>query len=237
MEILTELRHLASTLRYFAVLAVVIAWGFFGIGEPTVPQRIFERVSADLLPPGVVIVGVSPLSAVNVEVMLSVVLTLLVLLPVIAMWAVSYIGIGLTEDERSIARTIILPAFLLFMGGILFGYLFLLPETFKTLYAHTPELGIEPYFLAEQFITTVLMFLFVSGCLFLIPVVMPVLTKLGLISKDAWIAGWKGAVLVILILAAVLTTDGSGVTMMLFSAPTIASYFAGMGISMFVGRV
>jgi sec-independent protein translocase protein TatC len=131
----------------------------------------------------------------------------------------------------------VLPGFLLFIGGIIFGYFVLLPETFKTLYAHTPGLGIEAYFLAEQFVTTVLLFLGVSGCLFLIPVAMPLLTRIGIISQEAWIAGWRGAVIVILGLAAILTTDGSGVTMMLFSAPTITSYFVGMGVSGLVRKV
>ncbi len=83
-------------------------------------------------------------------------------------------------------------------------------------------------------ITAPIMGLFVSGCLFayfvVIPFMLDFLYKYGAGMTDAkfWRKNIRYAIIVIVIFGAIITPDGSGVTMWFIAGPMIGLYLAGM---------
>src|SRR3990172_7841429 len=65
------------------------------------------------------------------------------------------------------------------------------------------------------------------GLAFELPVVMYGLSYLGIVQPDFWKKNWRYAAIAIFIFGAVITPDGSGITMMLVALPMLVLYAAG----------
>jgi sec-independent protein translocase protein TatC len=81
-----------------------------------------------------------------------------------------------------------------------------------------------------DFVTFVLQFLLAFGFSFQLPLVMYAISASGMVDSDFWRKNIRYAIVAIVIFGAVITPDGSGVTMWFIAGPMIALYFAGMGI-------
>ena len=70
--------------------------------------------------------------------------------------------------------------------------------------------------------------LVIFGFSFQIPIVMWALTKSGLVSQNFWIDNIGYVVIFLIILGALITPDGSGITMWFITIPLILLYCAGL---------
>jgi len=66
------------------------------------------------------------------------------------------------------------------------------------------------------------------GLSFQLPLVMYAISMSGMVDSDFWRKNIRYAIVAIVIFGAVITPDGTGVTMWFVSGPMIALYFAGM---------
>ena len=71
------------------------------------------------------------------------------------------------------------------------------------------------------------MFSLAFGLAFELPVVMYGLSYLGIVTADFWKKNWRIAAIAIFVFGAVITPDGSGVTMMLVAVPMLFLYVGG----------
>ena len=69
-----------------------------------------------------------------------------------------------------------------------------------------------------------------------IPMLIFVLAKLGIVTARFLIANLKYAILIIFIVAAVVTPDGSMVVQLIMAAPMIVLYFVSIGVAWLFGR-
>src|SRR5436309_1367552 len=115
----------------------------------------------------------------------------------------------------------------LFIAGVLVSLLVVLPFTFPFLYAFAYSFGATPLLRLDEFLDFVLWFSLAFGLAFELPVVMYGLSYLGIVSPEFWKKNWRYATIAIFIFGAVITPDGSGVTMMLVSIPMLFLYVAG----------
>ena len=81
-----------------------------------------------------------------------------------------------------------------------------------------------------DFVTFVLQFLLAFGISFQLPLIMYAVSLSGLTDAKFWRRNLRYAIIVIIVFGAVITPDGSGVTMWFVSLPMIALYGAGMAI-------
>ena len=88
-----------------------------------------------------------------------------------------------------------------------------------------------PYFSLDSFVSSVFLLTVSVGVIFLLPVVMVLLTRLSIIPHEWWWEHWRGALLTSLILSAVITPDGSGVTMAFLFIPLMLLYGIGAVLS------
>ena len=79
-----------------------------------------------------------------------------------------------------------------------------------------------------DFVTFVLQFLLAFGLSFQLPLVMYAISMSGMVDADFWRKNIRYAIVAIVIFGAVITPDGTGVTMWFVSGPMIALYITGM---------
>jgi sec-independent protein translocase protein TatC len=123
---------------------------------------------------------------------------------------------------------IILPIFLLFIFGVVFSYILVIPFTLNFLYKYGESIGAETFLTVNDFITFVLQFILGFGIAFQLPVLMYALSLSGLTDSRFWQKNFRYAIIIITIFGAIITPDGSGVTMWFVALPMIALYAVGI---------
>jgi sec-independent protein translocase protein TatC len=123
---------------------------------------------------------------------------------------------------------IFLPVFLLFIFGVVFSYLLVIPFTLNFLYSYGESIGAETFLTVNDFITFVLQFVLGFGIAFQLPIIMYLLSLSGLTDSKFWQKNFRYAIIIITIFGAVITPDGSGVTMWFVALPMIALYAIGI---------
>ena len=79
-----------------------------------------------------------------------------------------------------------------------------------------------------DFVTFVLQFLLAFGVAFQLPLIMYAATASGIVDTKFWRKNIRYAIVVLIIIGAIVTPDGSGVTMWFISGPMVALYIIGM---------
>jgi sec-independent protein translocase protein TatC len=185
------------------------------------------KIQTDLLPQGVQLIVTNPLSAFLAQVTIALFLSFIFTFPVLFYKVISYLFPALLEKEKKVVLKILIPSVLLFFGGCLFAYYFIIPTTFKVLYQYAATISAFTFFSLQEFISLVLGMMVAVGVMFLLPVVMIFLDFLGLVSPDFWKNNWRYSILIFLIFSAIITPDGTGITMMMLAAPMAGLYSLG----------
>ena len=227
--ILTELKILRGALLRVAGCFLLLLIIFFSvpIGGATVATQAILRVRSDLLPKGVTLVVSNPLDAFIAETVLAAELALLLTVPVAAIEIYRFVAPGLYPRERRMLAWFFISSFLLMLGGGVFAYKFILPAFFSGLFGFMPE-GVSPLFNLREVMGLVGGMLLTTAVLFLLPVCMSLLSWMGLVQSVFWTRYWRQAVLIALVFSAIITPDGTGVTMMLLALPICGLYALGI---------
>lgn len=158
----------------------------------------------------------------------------LVLSPVL-LWLV-WIGLAKTFGfSRLTGFLFILIGLLLFYGGICFCYFVTLPYGVKFLLSFQRE-DIAPAISVGHFVNFVGMFLLAFGIIFELPLIMVMLTKMGLLDPYHLSRFRRHAILIISILAAVLTPTPDVFNMALMGVPLYLLFEVGLFASRLVHR-
>ncbi|MFQ5884284.1 MAG: twin-arginine translocase subunit TatC, partial [Thermoplasmata archaeon] len=133
--------------------------------------------------------------------------------------------------EKKLLINVTVPATLLFITGAVFAYIFVVPFVFDFLYRIAANMVDQMFLSPGGFIDFTLAFLFGFGLAFELPVIMVGLSALGIVTPGFWKRNWRYATVAIFIFGAVITPDGSGVTMFLVATPMLVLYLMGYLIS------
>ncbi len=117
----------------------------------------------------------------------------------------SFIKPGLKEKERNTVKGIVFFVSVLFFLGIAFGYFVIAPLTVQFFGNWQMADEIENIFTINSYLKTIISTVFFTGLLFLLPVIVLIFSKLGIISSD-WLKKYrKHSFVAVLILAAIIT--------------------------------
>ena len=252
-ELLNELKEFIKSILSWIYLLFAFAFFFFlfGLKEvelfgrnlflplPTLHSfsaQFFGKIQTDLLPAGVQLIVTNPLSAFSAQIITSLLLGFVLTFPFFLYKTMRYLYPALLGKEKKIILRILTPSVILFFAGSLFAYFFLIPSTFRILYSYTAVIGAIPFFSVQEFITLVFGMVIVGGIISLLPVFMVLLSFSGVIEPDFWKNNWRYAFLIFLIFSAIITPDGTGITMAMLTAPLAGFYFLGIIITMRNGR-
>lgn len=244
MTLLSELKVFFKNILYWVYSFMGFSFFFFTFGlraveikgkeyllplpaENSFSVEIFNQIRMDLLPSGVQLVTTNPMSAFVSQVVFAFLLGFLATIPIFLYRFVMYLQPALLPHERKAVLWSLVPVVFLFLLGCLFSYFFLIPATFKVLYPYATAIGAVPFFSIDEFIYYVFGLMVAVGIMFLLPIFMVLLSAIGIIEGNFWRRKWPVASLVFLILSAIITPDGTGVTMALLFLPLMALYFAG----------
>ncbi len=195
--------------------------------ENSFSVQVFNKIRHDLLPPGVQLVVTNPISAFVSQILVSILLGFLFTLPFFIYKFILYLQPALLPHEKKAVLWSLLPFVFLFFSGSMFSYFFLIPATFKVLYPYATIIGAVPFFSIDEFVYYVFSLMIAVGMMFLLPLFMILLSFVGIIKADFWRRNWRYALLFFLILSAIITPDGTGITMVMLFLPLVALYFAG----------
>ena len=105
-----------------------------------------------------------------------------------------------------------------------------IPYILDFLYKYGESAGLVTFLNIMDFVTFVLQFLLAFGLSFQLPMIMYATTASGMTDAKFWRKNIRYAIVIIVIFGAIITPDGSGITMWFIAGPMIALYLGGMAI-------
>lgn len=200
---------------------------FLAFGEPSLATKLLLSAKSFLVPADVPVVALGPVSSFTAPITMAFLVTLLIIFPYALYSLVLFLRPALYQSEKRSLYSMMVPALVLFYLGCTLAYFVIIPKTFAILYSFAVPIGIAPLFALDDFISSVFLITLMVGLAFLLPIVMAILTRLGVVPRGFWLGHWRIAIVCIVIFSAVVTPDGSGVTMVFLSVPMAALYGAG----------
>lgn len=219
IEHLEELRKRIIASLVFFVLAAIFSFTFV------------NKISDILRLPALGIIEnfifTSPTEVFTTYLRLSILAGFIISLPFILFQIGLFLMPAVQKDQREAIASWLIISFLLSILGIIFSYFLALPFAFKFLIgfakgAAVPMISIGKYF---SFAGALLL---IGAGIFQIPVVMALLSYIGMFKAAFFRKNRKYAVVVIFIIAAIITPTQDIVNMLIFAVPMLALYEAGI---------
>jgi sec-independent protein translocase protein TatC len=192
--------------------------------------QLMAKMKNELLPPNVELVQLAPGQAFFAQFYIALLLGIIIAMPVIVREMAGFVGPALHQNEKGMVKSVIIPAVGLFAAGIMFSYYVVIPYILNFLYVYGESIGVKTFLNITEFITFVMQLLVAFGISYELPVTMWAASKAGMVEPKFWRNNIRWAVILIAAFGAVITPDGSGVTMWFVAAPMIALYVIGMVI-------
>ncbi len=145
------------------------------------------------------------------------------------MWR--FIKPALSAKERNYSRGVVFFSSILFISGVLFGYLIISPLSINFLGSYQISQQVANQISLNSFISTVTMLTLSSGVVFELPVVIYFLSKMGLVTPLFLRTYRKHSMVVILIIAAVITPSPDVTSQVLVAVPLFLLYEIGIWVS------
>jgi sec-independent protein translocase protein TatC len=192
-----------------------------------IAAQITNYMKETLVPVEVQLIQTAPGQAFYAQVYIAALVGIVLTMPIIIREFTSFIKPALSENEIGAVRSIAIPAIALFIAGLAFSYFVVIPFMLDFLYQYGESAGLVTFLNVVDFVTFVLQFLLSLGVAFQLPLIMYAATVSGLTDAKFWRRNIRYAIVVLVIIGAVVTPDGSGVTMWFISGPMIGLYLVG----------
>jgi sec-independent protein translocase protein TatC len=181
-----------------------------------------------LLPEGVELIQTAPGQAFFAQVYVSALIGITASVPLIIREIAAFITPAISDKAKIGMLNVFLPAVVLFVTGIIFSYLLVIPYILDFLYEYGEALNVATFLTISDFISFVLQLLLGFGVAFQLPILMYGISLTGTISPQFWRNNFRYAAIILVVFGAIITPDGSGITMWFLAGPMIGLYLAGM---------
>jgi len=142
-----------------------------------------------------------------------------------------FIKPALLDNERKSASGFVFFASALFFTGVLFGYYVIAPLSINFLLTFTVDPSINNTITIDSYLSLILTLALGSGIIFQLPVVIFILSKLGIMTPKFMRKSRRYAAVLILVVAAVVTPTADPYTMLIVAFPLFLLYEASIMIS------
>ena len=201
-----------------------------------IAAQVTVEMKNQLIPETVQLIQTAPGQAFFAQIYIAGLLGAVFGMPVIVKELVGFLTPALDRKEIQIIRSITIPAISLFIAGCLFSYFFVTPYILEFLYRYGEASGLVTFLNVIDFVTFVLQFLLAFGISFQLPMIMYAMSASGMTDEKFWRRNIRYAIVIIVVFGAIITPDGSGITMWFVAGPMIALYLIGMIIIERQGR-
>jgi sec-independent protein translocase protein TatC len=228
---MTLVDHLTELRNRLVVTLVAVAIGS-AVGFLLAP-RIIAILKAPLATDKpLVFTGLGDAFFINLKIAL--VFGVIVTMPVILYELWAFISPGLTPQERRLARPWVPLALAFFVLGVVVAYLVLPYASAFLLSFQSPDL--QALITAEAYFGFVSMLFLVFGLAMEFPIVLVLLSKVGIVSSKALAGRRRQAILVIAIVAAVATPGGDPISPVILGVTMYALYELSIWLVRVTGR-
>jgi sec-independent protein translocase protein TatC len=190
--------------------------------------QVISEIKKNLLPENVTLIQTKPGQAFFAQIHVSMILSIILGIPFIMREFAKFIGPGLYQKEEVIIKKIVVPSVVLFILGCLFSYFIVIPHTIEFLYKYGESIGVVTFFDISEFISFIMQFLITFGFSYQLPLLMWAITISGVVNTTFWKHNIRYFIIIIIIFSAIITPDGSGITMWFVAGPMIFIYIIGI---------
>jgi len=192
-------------------------------------------VYATYLPSPTKLIFTAPAEAFWTSMKISFVAGIFIALPFILAQIWLFVSPGLLPRERRYALPFVVSATAMFVLGAMFCQYLILPYALRFLLSYqTAEL--TPMISVEKYIDFCSKFLLAFGLIFELPLIITLLSKIGIVTPQFLAKNRKYAVLIAFIAAAILTPTPDMFNQVLMAAPIIVLYEVGIIMARIFGR-
>jgi sec-independent protein translocase protein TatC len=224
LEHLDELRGvLVQSVLVFVVASIVISF-FSG----AILDLLIEDIPVDKLN------FFSPSEAFMARLKMSFALGLVVAFPFVLFRTWRFVSPGLFTTERARVYPLLVTSSILFYAGIVFCYMVLIPIVITFLLGFGTE-RLSPLISVSAYFAFVSRLCFTFGLVFQLPVVILVLSLLGIVTPQMLLRQWKWAVVVIFTVSAILTPPDPA-SQLLMAIPVLVLYIGSVLVAMVAVR-
>lgn len=178
--------------------------------------------------------ALSPADSFKIYMQISLVGAFILALPVLLYHLWQFVRPGLEAKEQKATLIYIPVAFLLFVGGLAFGYFLVFPLMIDFLTNISKELGVKQMYGIYQYFSFMFNVVVPLALLFLLPIIVLFLTRLRLITPHLLVKIRKFAYLVLIVIALLITPDL--LSNFLVAIPLILLYELSIGLSVWLYR-
>ena len=175
---------------------------------------------------------IDPLEVILVFFKLSLLVGFMASLPVLLWQIYKLAGKRVGTATKLSILVFIAAATVFFVGGAAFGYFLVFPQAFRYLLS-IGGANIHPMPTAQSYFEIISMLLLGFGVSFELPLVMFLLSKLGVTGPRFYLKYWRHAIFGLAVFSAVVTPTTDPLTMTMMAAPLAGLYFLGIGLSAF----
>jgi sec-independent protein translocase protein TatC len=230
------LEHLDELRRRIIYAVLSLAAGFivccFFIGQ------LFDFIMRPmqlLLPPGGTLVYTDPSEAFVLYIKIAAIAGLLLASPAVFTQLWLFVAPGLYSHEKKWAVPFVMMSTFFFVLGAAFAHYVVFPLTWKFFVGFTTDIvtfmpRIETSF--SLYLRLVLAF----GVVFQLPTLVLFLARMGVLTARFMVKNFKYAVLGIVIISAVITPDGGGVSLVAMTGPLVLLYIFSIGLAWVFGK-
>lgn len=220
MTVLEHLGELRDTLLWalgIIVAAALIAWFF--------SARIIDFLLRPAVEAGhTSLYFTSPLGALMLRLKAAGFVGLLVAAPLMLFRIYRFVLPGLRRNEARVVTPVLASGTLLFYAGVAFCYFVMMPAVMRVGLSFASDL-LRPWLSAGEYLGLAARLCLALGIMFELPLVVFVLSAIGVVRPRTLLRRWREAVVVVMLAAAVLTPGPDVVSQLLLGAPILLLYF------------
>lgn len=223
-------KHLLELRKTVMVIAAAIA--VFGCIAYVFSDRIISEIMD--IDSGSKFIYTAPQSLMVVKLNISVVLGIAASIPVSALSIWHFISPALNSRENRCFIAAAVVGTVLFAAGAVFAYKIIFPFMIG-FFTNMQIDGISAYISISEYVSFLLTVLIIFGLMFELPVVMCILTALGITEPSMYRAARKYAAVCIFVLSAIVTPPDV-MSMLITAVPMLAVFEAGIWVSYLAGK-
>jgi sec-independent protein translocase protein TatC len=229
LEHLDELRKRITHSVVGLLVGFILSFAFYD----RIRTFIYLRLTEDI--PGGKLIFTEPTEGFFLLMKMCALTGVIIASPYIMLQVWLFIAPGLYAKEKKFAIPFVLSSSILFVAGAAFSHYMVFPAAWSFFASFSNEFieftpRIDPVFgLYVRLIIAL-------GLTFQMPVLIFVLSKLGIVSAGWLIKNFKYAVLLMVIAAAIITPDGNPITQVLVAGPMVVLYLLGIAAAWLFGK-
>lgn len=233
LEHLEELR--VRLIRVLLALVLGFLVGYWAVQHFQAVNLLKEPIAPFLKVTGGKLVVTSPTEAVMITLKLSLVVGLVLVSPFLIYQLWGFLSPALYAREKRLVVPALLAGTLMFVAGAAFGFLVLLPQSLPILFSFQNE-GLENLITFSEYFSFVVQLMLAMGLAFEIPLVIMLLTALGVVAPASLNRFRRLAIVFAAIAGAVLSPGTDILSMIMMTVPILLLYEIGFAGSWLIHR-